>query len=142
MAGGKFLHLFASATPLQQAMYMLAMAWAHLWMLTLTIPKMKKLVGDVKGEERAKLSGGQRRGGVLFRQGALEPVLHRSEFPSTSRRNRVALGGETAVISAGPEIFSPARSSSKPRKNHGRGRRGDAPLSPFISISLVDHTPS
>ena len=55
MAGGKFLLLFMNATPLQQAMYMLAMAWMHLWMLTITLPKMKQLVGDAKGEERAKL---------------------------------------------------------------------------------------
>ncbi len=50
MAGGKFLHLFMNATPLQQAMHMLCLAWAHLWALTVAKPKMKELVGDVKGD--------------------------------------------------------------------------------------------
>ncbi len=34
MGEGKFLHLFMNATPLQQAMFMMSMAWAHLWSLT------------------------------------------------------------------------------------------------------------
>ncbi|HPX92439.1 MAG TPA: acyl-CoA dehydrogenase, partial [Spirochaetota bacterium] len=55
MAEGKFLHLFMHATPLQEAMYMVAIAWCHLWSLTKTLPKMKELVGDTKGADRDKL---------------------------------------------------------------------------------------
>jgi len=55
MGEGKFMALVLNATPLQQAMFPLIMAWLHLWSLTLTIPKAKALVGDAKGEERKKL---------------------------------------------------------------------------------------
>ncbi|MCU0849072.1 MAG: acyl-CoA dehydrogenase [Spirochaetes bacterium] len=52
MAGGKFLNIFANATPLQQAFTMMTYGWMHLWGLTHAVPKMKALVGDKKGEER------------------------------------------------------------------------------------------
>ena len=54
MAGGKFLNIFAVATPLQQAFARLTYAWMHVMGLTVAIPKMKELVGDRKGEERDK----------------------------------------------------------------------------------------
>ena len=55
MAGGKFLHLFMNASPLQEAFTMLTHAWMHLWGLTIATPKVKDLVGDKKGEERDAL---------------------------------------------------------------------------------------
>ena len=51
MAGGKFLNIFANATPLQQAFSKLTYAWMHLWGLTIAAVKMKELVGDKKGEK-------------------------------------------------------------------------------------------
>ncbi len=51
----KIMALVLNATPLQQAMFPLIMAWLHLWSLTITIPKVKAIVGDAKGEERQKL---------------------------------------------------------------------------------------
>ena len=55
MATGKFLNLFMHATPLQEAMYVVAIAWCHVWSLTKTQPKMKELVGDAKGADRDAL---------------------------------------------------------------------------------------
>ena len=55
MAGGKFLNIFAQATPFQEAMYMVSIAWMHVWTLTICQPKMKELVGDAKGADRDKL---------------------------------------------------------------------------------------
>ena len=52
---GKFLALVANATPLQQAMFPLIVAWLHLWSLTITIPKSKSLMGDAKGADRKKI---------------------------------------------------------------------------------------
>ncbi len=54
MAGGKFLNIFAVATPLQQAFAKLTYAWMHVLGLTIASVKMKELVGDKKGEERDK----------------------------------------------------------------------------------------
>ncbi len=55
MAKGQFLNIFMHATPLLDAMYMVALAWCHVWSMTVAMPKMKALVGDLKGPERDKL---------------------------------------------------------------------------------------
>ena len=51
----KILLLLNNATPFQQAMFPLILAWLHLWSLTITIPKAKALLGDAKGADRAKI---------------------------------------------------------------------------------------
>ncbi|MCL1834078.1 MAG: acyl-CoA dehydrogenase [Leptospirales bacterium] len=55
MAEGKFLSIFAQATPFLETMYIFIIAWCHVWSLTATMPKMKELVGDLKGADKAKL---------------------------------------------------------------------------------------
>jgi hypothetical protein len=47
----KLLDILAIATPLQQAMRMVAHAWMHLWSLSIAIPKLKAIAGDVAGEK-------------------------------------------------------------------------------------------
>jgi len=54
LASGRMMSIFISATPCREAMTMLAHAWMHLWSLTITIKKMKELVGDLKGDDRDK----------------------------------------------------------------------------------------
>jgi len=46
----KILDILAIATPLQQAMRMMAHAWMHLWSMTIAIPKLKAIAGDIAGE--------------------------------------------------------------------------------------------
>ncbi len=46
----KILDILAIATPLQQAMRMVAHAWMHLWSMTVAIPKLKAIAGDIAGE--------------------------------------------------------------------------------------------
>ena len=41
MGDGNIIALVFNATPLQQAMFPLIVAWLHLWSLTITIPKTK-----------------------------------------------------------------------------------------------------
>jgi hypothetical protein len=55
MSEGKFLSIFAQATPFLETMYILTIAWCHVWSLTVTLPKMQALVGSVKGAEKEKL---------------------------------------------------------------------------------------
>jgi hypothetical protein len=47
----KILDILAIAQPLQQAMRMVAHAWMHLWSMTVAIPKLKAIAGDIKGEK-------------------------------------------------------------------------------------------
>ncbi len=47
----KMLDILAVAQPLQQAMRMVAHAWMHLWSMTVAIPKLKAIAGDIAGEK-------------------------------------------------------------------------------------------
>jgi alkylation response protein AidB-like acyl-CoA dehydrogenase len=105
---GQVLHLLMNATPLCRAMFQLCLAWAHLWMLTITLPKMKQLVGDKKGEERENFlkenfEAAYYAGKVLSSQYYIG-----SEFPKYFGRLEAILFGETAVIKASDPIFTGA----------------------------------
>jgi len=108
MAGGKFLHLFANATPLEQAMYMLILAWMHLWMLTITVPKMKELVGDKKGEERDALLKDNQEAAFYAGKVLSSQYYIGAEFPKYFGNIEALLGGESAIIKAGEDIFTGA----------------------------------
>ena len=50
----KIIDILAVAQPLQQAMRMVAHAWMHLWSMTVAIPKLKALTGDLALEAVVK----------------------------------------------------------------------------------------
>jgi hypothetical protein len=106
MATGKFLHLFMNATPLQQAMHMLAMAWGHLWALSIAIPKMKELVGDKKGEERETLLKENQEAAYYSGRVLSAQFYIGMEFPKYFGRIEALLWGESAVIKASESIFT------------------------------------
>ena len=108
MAGGKFLHLFMNATPLQQAMHMLCLAWVHLWALTIAKPKMKEIVGDVKGEDRAKLLNENAEAAYLSGRVLSAQFYIGSEFPKYFGRIESLLFGESAIIKSSAPIFTGA----------------------------------
>jgi len=108
MAGGKFMHLFMNATPLQQAMYMVAMAWVHLWSLTLTIPKMKGIVGDAKGEDRARIIADDAEAAYYSGKVISSQFYIGMEFPKFFGKAEALLWGEAAVIKASEEMFTGA----------------------------------
>jgi hypothetical protein len=108
MAAGKFLNIFAVATPLQQAFSRLTYAWMHIMALTAAIPKMKELVGDKKGEERDKflaenIEAAYYTGRVLSGQFYLG-----AEFMKYFGFVEYLIAGETAVNKATGAIFSGA----------------------------------
>jgi len=108
MAKGMFLHLFMNATPLQKAMFMLCMAWAHLWSLSLTIPKMKELVGDKKGEERENFLQDNQEAAYYSGRVLSAQYYIGMEFPKYFGNIEALLFGETSVIKASDPIFTGA----------------------------------
>ncbi len=108
MAGGKFLHLFMNATPLQQAMHMLCLAWAHLWALSIVQPKMKELVGDAKGEDRDKLLNDNQEAAYYSGRVLSAQFYLGFEFPKFFGRIEALLFGESAVIKASDQVFTGA----------------------------------
>ena len=108
MGEGKFLHLFMNATPLQQAMFMLALAWLHIESLAVSMPRMKALVGDKKGPDREKFledndEAAFYNGRVLSSQFYLG-----MEFPKYFGRIETLTFGDTSVIKAGANAFTGA----------------------------------
>jgi alkylation response protein AidB-like acyl-CoA dehydrogenase len=106
MAKGQFLLLFMNATPLQQAMFMLCMAWAHISSLTITQPKMKELVGDKKGEERDKLLKDNSEAAFYSGKVIASQFYLGAEFPKFFGKIEALLFGEGAVIKASDPIFT------------------------------------
>lgn len=108
MAGGKFLHLFMHATPLQEAMYMLALAWCHIWNLTICQPKMQELVGDLKGAERDAFLADN--GEAAFYTGKVlsSQFYLGSEFPKYFGRTEAIKFNESATIKASDPVFTGA----------------------------------
>ncbi|MBN1665308.1 MAG: acyl-CoA dehydrogenase [Deltaproteobacteria bacterium] len=50
---GKMLDILAVATPLLHAVRMTAHAWMHLWSMSVAVPKLKAIAGDIDGEKAA-----------------------------------------------------------------------------------------
>ncbi len=108
MAGGKFLNIFANATPLQQAFTKLTYAWMHLWGLTVATAKMKELVGDKKGEEREKLLAENNEAAYYTGRVLSGQFYIGSEFQKFFGYTEYLLFGETSVTRATSAIFTGA----------------------------------
>ncbi len=108
MAGGKFMHLFMNATPLQQAMFKLTLAWTQLWALTIATPKMKEIVGDAKGEERDKLLEDNNEAAFYSGRVLSAQFFLGAEFPKYFGMVESILFGETAVLKASDPSFTGA----------------------------------
>jgi hypothetical protein len=108
MGESRFLHIFMNATPLQQAMFMIILAWMHLWSLTITLPKMNEIVGDSKGEEREKLLADNQEAAFYSGKVLSSQFFLGVEVPKYMGRVESILNGETAVIKSSEEIFTGA----------------------------------
>jgi len=106
MKEGKFLNIFAAATPLQQAMFMLSLAWVHLWSLTITLPKMKEKVGDAKGEEREAILAGDDEAAYYSGKVLSSQFYLGSEFPKYFGKIEAILFNETAVNKFSDRLLS------------------------------------
>jgi len=108
MATGKFMHLFMNATVFQQCFYQFVMGWLHLWSLTITIPKMKALLGDSKGEERNKIMNDNQDAAYYNGKVLSSQFYIGAEFPKLFGKVDCILGGEAAVIKASSACFTGA----------------------------------
>ena len=108
MAEGKYLSLFMNACPLQQALFMLALAWSHLWAMTIAVPKMKEHLGDAKGQEREAIINDN--GEAAFYSGRVLSARFylESEFPKYFGRIEAIRSGDTSVITATSAQFTGA----------------------------------
>lgn len=108
MAAGKFLHIFASATPLQQALSMFVLGWIHLWMLTLAQPKMKDIIGDKKGDELNALLADNSEAAFYNGKVLSSQFYIGAELKKFFGMVDYILDGEAAVVKASEHIFTGA----------------------------------
>jgi len=108
MQEGKFMALVLNATPLQQSMFPLIVAWLHLWSLTLTIPKAKALLGDAKGADRKKILEGNADAAYYSGRVLSSQFFIGAEFPKYFGRIECIMANEGAAIKAESDNFTGA----------------------------------
>ena len=108
MAGGKFLNIFANATPLQQAFTKLTYAWMHIWGLTPASVKMKELVGDRKGDDRDKFLADNKEAAYYTGRVLSGQFYIGAELQKFFGHAEYLLANETAVNKAVGAIFTGA----------------------------------
>jgi alkylation response protein AidB-like acyl-CoA dehydrogenase len=105
---GKIAALFANSTPLQQAMFPLISAWLHLWSMTITIPKMKALVGDLKGADRKKLLADNDEAAYYSGRVLSSQFYIASEFPKFFGKVECIMNNDISAIVASADVFTGA----------------------------------
>lgn len=108
MAGGKFLNIFAHATPFLDAMYQVCLAWMHVWTLTIAQPKMQQLVGDAKGADRDALLADNEEAAFYAGKVLSSQFYLGTELPKFSGRVKAITFNEAATIKAIPAVFTGA----------------------------------
>ena len=108
MQEGKFLALVLNATPLQQAMFPLVLAWLHLWSLTITVPKMKAILDDSRGETRQKIISENNEAAYYSGRVLSSQFFIGSEYPKYFGKMECIMGNEGAAIKAVPDNFTGA----------------------------------
>ncbi|HOO71978.1 MAG TPA: acyl-CoA dehydrogenase [Spirochaetota bacterium] len=108
MGEGKFLHLFMNAVPLEKAMFMIILAWMHLWAMTIAIPEMKKIIGNRSAQDREILLQENREAAFYSGRVLSGQFFIGTEFPQYSGKIDSLLAGETASIKASDPIFTGA----------------------------------
>lgn len=104
----KILFLLNNATPFQQAMFPLIVAWLHLWSMTITVPKAKELLGDAKGEERAKIIAENPEAAYYSGRVLSSQFFIGAEFPKFFGRIAAMMNNETAALKAESANFTGA----------------------------------
>ena len=106
LMGKKIGQVLAVATPFQQAMHMMVLAWLHLESLTLPIPKAKQLVGDLKGAERAALLEGNDEAAYYSGRVLSSQFYIASEFPKFFGKAEAILINDPAPLFASSATFT------------------------------------
>ena len=108
MQEGKFVALVLNATPLQQSMFQLVLAWLHLWSLTISIPRMKAIVGNAQAEERQKIISESNEAAYYSGRVLSSQFYIASEFPKYFGKIECIMNNEAAGIEAVRENFTGA----------------------------------
>ena len=104
----KMLDILAIATPLQNAMRMLAHAWMHLWSLTITIPKLKAIAKDISGEKVVSIVKDNAEAAYYYGRILSARYYLGAEFKHYYGYLDYITSGEGSVVEAFEDIFTGA----------------------------------
>lgn len=102
----RFAEILGSATPFRKAMYLLAIAWVHLWSMTVSVPKVRDLVGNLKGDELRALLDDNREAAFYYGRTLSSRFFLRDEFPQFFGMMEGLSNNEEALYEACPEAFT------------------------------------
>jgi hypothetical protein len=105
---GKFMLIAIQATPLQKSMFLAVLAWLHLWSLTVSVPKMKRIIGEAKGAERQKIVDDNAEAAYYTGRVLSSQFYIGSEFPKYFGMIDSILEGEPAVVKASTAVYTGA----------------------------------
>jgi alkylation response protein AidB-like acyl-CoA dehydrogenase len=108
LTDGKFIGLMLNAVPVQQAIFPLVLAWMHLWSLTITIPKVKALLGDAKGADREKIISENNEAAYYSGRMLSSQFFIGSEYPKYFGRIETIMLNEGAAAKVSPDNFTGA----------------------------------
>jgi len=108
MEGGKYLQIFANATPMQQCFAMLSYAFMHLWSLILVTPKAKELAGDKKGADLENFLADNAEAAYYMGRMLSAQFYVGAEFQKFFGKCDYILAGEGAVVKSSSAIFTGA----------------------------------
>jgi Acyl-CoA dehydrogenases len=106
LMGGQLVELASNATPLQQAMFLLILAWLHLWSLTVTVPKCKTLVGGTKGDDLKKLLESNAEAAYYYGRVLSAQFFIGAEYPKFFGRVDCIMNNEPSVANVEPANFT------------------------------------
>lgn len=104
----KIMEIFAIATPLQQAFRMLAHAWMHLWALSIAIPKLKAIAGEISGEKLNMIIKDNSEAAYYYGRILSARFYLGSEFKHYDGFLDYIQAGEQAVVESSDHIFTGA----------------------------------
>jgi len=108
LEGGKYLQIFANATPLQQCFAMLSYAFIQLWSMAIVVPKARELSGDKKGADLEKLLADNAEAAYYVGRLLSAQFYVGAEFHKFFGKCEYILAGEGAVVKATSAIFTGA----------------------------------
>ncbi len=105
---GKVKMVFMNATPFRKAMYMATLAWTHLWSMTLTVPGMKDLTGERKGDDLNSFLDDNSEAAFYYGRVLSAQFFIRDEFPQFFGMIEGIMNTEKAVLKAYRAVFTGA----------------------------------
>lgn len=102
------MEIYAVATPLQQSFRMLAHAWMHLWALSIAVPKLQAITGEINVDKLNSIIKDNSEAAYYYGKILSARFFLGSEFQHYFGFLNYILAGEQAVVESSESIFTGA----------------------------------